>query len=481
MSGARGASSARDARRPPRRSGPLRSSTAPRTVPVAALGVGAAAFALYLATIAPSITNAYGGSDSGELVSVASVLGVAHGPGYGLYLLLARAALEVLRFLDEPALRTNVLSALLSATAVGVLVLVARRGIFGTPWWAAAMAGVALAVAPVVWEQAILTEVYALHLLLTALALLAALRYLDGVGSLAVAGLALGMLLAHHPSGLLVAAPLGLALVPTMRARRPSRRVLVGAIALGALPVLASIAYLVLRADAPIAWGQTGSARGVWHALSGAEYRGLWEWSPREFARTFPASLRFALLQLPPPLWLCALLGTRELRRARPALACALGLTALALVLVVTMYRADGREPYLAPVAATLALLAAWGVAPLLAAIERWLHARLGSAAMVAGASWASRAPMLMVGALLAVSVIWVGAEAVRAGRSLRGDRSAEEEAGAVLAAAPKDATIHSRTDAMTFALWYLRTVRGQRPDVTIADARGIAPVVGPH
>src|SRR5947209_1480420 len=75
-------------------------------IPPAAVVVGAAA--LYLATIAPSITTAAGSADSGELISVAAVLGVAHPPGYGLYLVLARAALEALRFLGEPALRTNV-------------------------------------------------------------------------------------------------------------------------------------------------------------------------------------------------------------------------------------------------------------------------------------------------------------------------------------------------------------------------------------
>ena len=44
----------------------------------------------YARTLAPSITWANDGSDSGDLVAAAATLGVAHPTGYPTYLLLAR-------------------------------------------------------------------------------------------------------------------------------------------------------------------------------------------------------------------------------------------------------------------------------------------------------------------------------------------------------------------------------------------------------
>jgi hypothetical protein len=71
--------------------------------------------ALYWWTLAPSISELHDNVDSAELVTVASVLGVAHPPGSALWLPLGRAALEAFPFLDEPAQRTNLLSALCMA------------------------------------------------------------------------------------------------------------------------------------------------------------------------------------------------------------------------------------------------------------------------------------------------------------------------------------------------------------------------------
>src|SRR5262245_26488949 len=62
----------------------------------------------YLSTLAPSITWANSGADSGDLVTAAATLGVAHPTGYPTYLLLAH--LFQLLPLGDPAFRTNLLS-----------------------------------------------------------------------------------------------------------------------------------------------------------------------------------------------------------------------------------------------------------------------------------------------------------------------------------------------------------------------------------
>lgn len=453
--------------------------TPPARLPAA---VGLAAFALYLLTIAPTISTARGAADSGELVSVASVLGVAHAPGYGPYLLLARGALEALPFIDEPALRTNLLSAALSATAVALLVVVVRRWRPGTPWWAAGAGAAVAATAPAFWSQAIVTEVYALQSLLSVLVLLATLRLhksmlppvtgrldrqpLDG-RAWVWWGLALGGLVANHPSGWLLALPLAAAV---LLQRPPLRCLARTAVAFLLLPAGAA-AYLLLRADAAIAWGDTDSLDGLWRHLSGRDYRNLWEWSLSEFVRTLPGSVREVLRQTPPPAWPLLPVGALAAWRARPPLAGALLAQLLAVVLLVTVYRAEGREAYYGPLALALGLFTAHG----LAAAQPLLAAALPPGALPGG-TIGRRAVLALGGGLAAVALAWMVATGFDV--SQRGERSAEHAARAALEAAEPGGLLRVDADELTFPLWYLHTVRGVRGDVTIEDVRGLAPVL---
>lgn len=490
--------------RSPRRSRPAhrgnrRTSARPRSAaragtrhpgPRAAAGLlaAAAAAALYLATIAPTITIAHASADSGELITAADALGVAHAPGYGLYLLLARGALTAFGWLEEPALRTNLLSALLSAAAAGVVAATARR-------WAglgaALLAGVLVAAAPVVWSQAIVTEVYALATLLVACAAAALAALLADprpAWRWAALGLALGLAAAHHPSGWEAAAAIGgvgwLTASHALRGghrgaqhggwRRRGRSLWPGlrraaSLALAAaLPLVVAGAYLWVRADATLAWGDTRDVGGWWHHLSGADYRYLWEWSPADAAARAPASLRLLLEQLPPPAWALVPLGLGALWERRPALVAAALLHAAALVALVTVYRATGREPYLAGAVVWAALVAApgWEVA------RRWWWE-------LAAAPIPGRAAAAAAAVLVAAWALWWTVDTGRA-VTLRGDRSAEAPALAALAAAPPGGTVTSDRDELTFPLWYLVRVRRVRPDVTVVDTRGLAPVVGP-
>lgn len=78
-----------------------------------------------LFTTAVYVTTAYGtvaGGDSGELVTAAYHLGVAHPPGYPLFTMLAAASIEALRSSGmDVAQRVNVLCALLGGLAAGGL------------------------------------------------------------------------------------------------------------------------------------------------------------------------------------------------------------------------------------------------------------------------------------------------------------------------------------------------------------------------
>ena len=122
-----------------------------------ALGLAAAALAIYVTTLAPGLLE----SDSAELQTLAATLGYAHPTGYPVYLLSAHAATWLP--LGEIAYRVNLWSALCAAAAVGLLyvlvrVLIGYRG-------PAVAAAVALAVSPTFWSQAIIARVYAMGLL----------------------------------------------------------------------------------------------------------------------------------------------------------------------------------------------------------------------------------------------------------------------------------------------------------------------------
>ena len=432
-----------------------RSSLARFALPLAAGGL---AFALYLFTISPSIGVLHDNIDSAELVVVASKLGVAHPPGSALWMPLGWGTLQLLPFVPEPALRTNLLSAVLMAAAVFTLAVATQRWRPETPAWTAALAGLLGGLAPLVWAQAIVTEVLALQAFLGALALVLVIDAAAGRRWTAFA-LVLGLLSWNHPTGLALAVPLAVvALVHVRPGRREWPRVVAAFLA----PGVYTVAYLLLRADAPIAWGATGTLTGAWAHLSGASYQHVTDLSPEQLRGAVPAALRLAFAQMPPPLWLVMPIGALMIARARPLLAAALGATALLLIVFVAAYRATGHEDYLATVVFIEAMLAAWGVE----ACWDWLRQRLPdrTARLAAG---------VVAGGLL---VVWCayGATSV----TLRGDTRLLDQARATLAVAPPNAVIETTRDERTFPLWYAQAILGDRPDLTIRDTRGLAPVL---
>src|SRR5262249_33398270 len=122
--------------RPPRPVAAPQKATAPAASPAPApaparvddraafIGAGvvaAIAFVVYAVTVQPSVPP----GDSGERISAASVLGVAHPPGYPLYMLIGH--LVTLLPGGSPALRMNLLSGVFDAVAVGIVFMVVYR------------------------------------------------------------------------------------------------------------------------------------------------------------------------------------------------------------------------------------------------------------------------------------------------------------------------------------------------------------------
>jgi hypothetical protein len=238
-----------------------------RNKPAALALLVALLLAVYLTTLSRSIS----GGDSGELVTVAYELGVAHPPGYPLHTLIGHG-LTYLPF-GSIAMRVNLGSALY-ATGCGILIWATLRRWLGDPWIAFFGAGL-FCFSPSVWRYAIIAEVFALNNLCVAGLLFAALRYWQAPEPrwIYVVSAIAGLGLANHHSLVFALVPLLCCLA--VRDWRPLLRVRTllfsgGWFLLG----LAPYAYLPWASSKrPLAsWGDLTTWRGFLDHLLRREY-----------------------------------------------------------------------------------------------------------------------------------------------------------------------------------------------------------------
>ncbi len=114
---------------------------------------------IYGWSVAPAITL----MDSGDLITAAAGLGIAHPPGYPLFSILGFLTAKALWFL-EPAYSINLLNALFGAMACGLLTVIIFRLTANKKL--AVLGGLSLAFTSATWSLSCTTEVYTLNLLL---------------------------------------------------------------------------------------------------------------------------------------------------------------------------------------------------------------------------------------------------------------------------------------------------------------------------
>src|SRR2546430_4603337 len=131
--------------------------------------VAVAAFALYHATLAPGVDF----GDTGSFQTAVSTSLITPRDGYPLYFALGKIAVRIAR--TEPARALNLASALEAAIACGVVTLAAAE-VSGMPA-AGAAAALLFATSYTFWSQAVIAEVYALHIAFVAATLLLLLRW----------------------------------------------------------------------------------------------------------------------------------------------------------------------------------------------------------------------------------------------------------------------------------------------------------------
>src|SRR6478609_11201605 len=136
-----------------------------RTRLLPALVVGLVALAAAWVALLPGLAF----WDTGELQAVAPLMGTAHPTGFPTYVLLGWLASILLQPFGEPAFRMNLFSAICLSLAAGVTVDLVRKL---TGWTILGMvAGIGLALTPIVWAVATHAEAHSLHLALLAILL----------------------------------------------------------------------------------------------------------------------------------------------------------------------------------------------------------------------------------------------------------------------------------------------------------------------
>jgi len=220
-------------------------------------------FALYVATLAPSVM----GGDSGELTAAALTGGVPHPPGYPLFALLARL-FAALPLGHSPAWRVNLLSA--ASTAAAAALVCTMVSLWTREVTAGLMAAALFGTNSIVWLHATSAEVFGLNAMLVALAFLLWLCVERTLARRFVFALcfACGLAMCNHHTFVFVGLPLALR---SLWVARRGLGVLGMALAcavglLGLLPY----AYLMLASasSAAVSWGDQTSIDGLWaHVL----------------------------------------------------------------------------------------------------------------------------------------------------------------------------------------------------------------------
>lgn len=213
--------------------------------------------------------------DSGDLIAAIHTLGIAHPPGYALYVLVGKLFVTLLPF-GNVAYRVNVMSAFFAAATVGILYR-ALRGVAKN--WILIISVLLFATSPAVIALARVAEMYTLAAFLAAAILLCLQR--DSSRSFCVAALLLGLGLSVHPT-LIFLIPLFVSVYRRIgvsangNSVTPSRRHAVTPI-LCFLLGLSVFLYLPIRASQHplVNWGDPSSWRNFWRVVTRADYGGL--------------------------------------------------------------------------------------------------------------------------------------------------------------------------------------------------------------
>jgi hypothetical protein len=418
------------------------------------------AFWLYWWSGAPGLSWSHYGADGGELLAAAVSNGVPHPPGYPAYTLFLQGWLAAGTWLlpdIELARLGNLFSAFCAAFSVGLTVAIARELTQRQGWSGPLIAAALWCLAPLPWSQALITEVYSLHVLAVVALGGAVLAKPKHPGWL-VAPLAIGV--GNHPTFLLLL-PAALYLSWYKRTLPLSRWVapwvaglLLGILWYARIPLAAA-------GTPPVNWGYATDPEGFWWLVSGMPYQGYLFGAPLSTVWLRLAAWANTLAtQFTPAGLALALVGLAEWDRSASKWRTFSLLWLLPPSLYAIFYNTADSYIYLLPVVWLAALWCAVG----------WQH------------SWTwleARWPKHVEALALALSgIIMLGLLALLLWRlptlSLRHDQAAQQFLNASAATLEPHALIVSSADAETFALWYGAWATGEllttAPDLVLVN-----------
>ena len=498
----------------------LRRLASPELLGAASAPAAAAALTLLLVvpTLAPGISN----WDTAEFQTVGPVLGTGHPTGYPAYVILGWLASIVLQPFGDPAFRMNLLQALLASLAVAgtvalIQILTGRRLI------AFAM-GLVLACSQLFWKLSIHADYHMLHVALVAILFVVLLLWDRGRHSddetttrhadrwlVAAAGV-YGVAVANHSLALLLPPAIGLFVLASDWRVILRPRTIVACVVVLAGTIVLLFSEMPIRAamNAPLVYGHPDTWSGFWYVTLGQQFTGSLS-DPFGNLSTKATSVMDLMTGWVGPLAMLAAVGLVTSLVRRPRYLLLSGLTLVATCVFSASYaNAEIDRYYLVPLMVVLTW-AALGAADAVT-IAAWLVGRVlspptesdgsvaelddtqaepddstgrfrGKAREIGWVPW-----LVLVGEMIVAVALVVPAVGVVPGRQQpqsRANPGGVSEANktgdavwlrAVLAPAdkgglPKNSVIMSWWSTST-TLWYGQKVLGMRPDIYIVDDR---------
>jgi hypothetical protein len=400
---------------------------------------------------------------------VAATLGIAHPTGYPLYVLIGHVA-SIVPGPGEPIARMTLLSAVCGALATAVATDAARRllGAAGLASGPAAVGGIAagllLATARTPWEQAVVVEVYALHLLL--LTMLLDLALVAAEPGRAPRERAIALTLMAYGTGVALTNHLSTAfLLPGLAfyaLRAGTVRVPLWLLAAGFAVGVSGYLYLPIRSalDPALDWGDPQTFGAFFRHATGAVYRVWFLSSTAVVQKQFGRFLTLVPIEMTPAALAPAAVGIVFLWRRRLVFAQASILLVILNLLYAVNYDIHDIDAYFLPSFMVLALWAGAGIGFTAAAL-----ARIPAVAALPRAI-SSPAGIALALALPGLTAGWNFRAASQRGQHLVPDYTA-----AMFASLEPGAVILSRQwDNFCSAAFYEQLVRGRRPDVTLIE-----------
>lgn len=408
---------------------------------------------LYLSSIAPDITWMHDGVDGGDLASAAATNGVAHPSGYPTYLLIAsliqKAPVGTLAF------RTNLLSLIAIQATTIVTYLLTQKSIAGPPTFqkraAGGIAALALGVSPAIWGNALVTEVYALHIFfISTILLLSFSPASKGNGSLSWAPTITGLSLGNHLTSIFMAPVL--LWESSLKGFVLHWKEKLAIAALIATTAAAMYSTLLIRANtgSPVNWGAPADLPSLWWLVSGQLYQ--YHLIPADLSTTISRLPAWGRLLVDQFGFSFLALGLVGLLWARPSRAAILGISLWIFIsntLFAVVYSAPDSYQYLLPAYLCVSLWISWGIYKLFSLLER-------------------RRTLQFLAMLSLVILLGLRTYQLFPEQTARYDQSAAVFGQQILDEAPRDAVILTDDDHETFTLWYFHFALHQRQDLII-------------